>query len=109
MLTDGLKLIGTSATENLIIEHGSALPTAGMNLGELFYQTGVGLHIYNGSAWSRVTPDTAIASGANLPASGTAGQLFVKTGDGLYISNGSAWSKVSSTYSSQPSSIWLHR
>lgn len=59
MLTDGLKFIGSAAAVNLVIDSGATLPTTGLNVGVLFYQTGVGLMIYNGTAWDRVGPTVA--------------------------------------------------
>jgi len=53
MLTDGIQLLGTSAASNFTIESGTTLPSASAP-GELFYQTGVGLNVYDGSAWGTV-------------------------------------------------------
>ena len=53
MLIDGLKLTDTSVAENLNIASGPTLPATGGNTGELFFQTGVGLHTYTGSLWEK--------------------------------------------------------
>lgn len=58
MLQDGIKLLGTSSAENFTITSGTTLPVGAQGMGELFYKTGVGLHVYDGSAWVLVGSGT---------------------------------------------------
>lgn len=51
MLSDGIQLLGTSTATNFTIESGPTFPATGNTRGELFYQTGVGLHVYDGTDW----------------------------------------------------------
>lgn len=51
MLSDGLQLLGASTATNFTIESGTTLPATGNTRGELFYQTDVGLHVYDGADW----------------------------------------------------------
>jgi len=53
MLSDGIQLLGASTAQNFTIESGSSTPGSG-NTGELFYVTGVGLHVYDGSLWNQI-------------------------------------------------------
>lgn len=54
MLYDGIILLDDSTVENLIISSGANLPTGTQNKGELFFKDGVGLHVYNGTAWEQL-------------------------------------------------------
>lgn len=62
MLSDGIQLLGTSTAVNFTIESGPTFPASGNTRGELFYQTGVGLHVYDGADW------VAVAGGEATPA-----------------------------------------
>lgn len=61
MLMDGLKLFGNGGAENFAVASGATLPTTDLTAGELFFQTGVGLQVYNGTAW-------VAAAGPDAPA-----------------------------------------
>lgn len=56
MLIDGIKFFGESTIDNMAVGGGTTLPASGpdVNEGELFYLKGSGLHVYNGSTWSKV-------------------------------------------------------
>lgn len=53
MLIDSFEMMGQNAIENLIVASGADFPTA--TTGELFFKTGVGLHVYTGSSWQSLT------------------------------------------------------
>lgn len=59
MLSDGLRLVGTSIATNFAIESDETLPASGNTAGKLFYRTGVGagLYVYNGTAWALVSAE----------------------------------------------------
>jgi hypothetical protein len=64
MLTDGLQLLGASTATNFTIESGGSLPTTGTHTGELYFQTGVGLHVFTDTGWTPVgsTTSASVAS-----------------------------------------------
>jgi hypothetical protein len=53
MKFDGLRLLDGSEAYNLTINTGSTFPDV-PNIGELFYKTGEGLHIYDGVGWNNI-------------------------------------------------------
>lgn len=59
MLTDGIQLLGTTTADNFAIISGATLPSGAQTTGELYYKTGVGLHVYDGSAWVAVGTSSA--------------------------------------------------
>lgn len=83
MLVDGLELIGASNAVNLNIVSGVTLPITGNNVGELFYLTDVGLHVFDGANW--ILLGGGGGGGDALPAqTGNAGR-FLRT-DGTEVS-----------------------
>ena len=54
MLFDNITLLDSSSASNFSVVSGSSFPSGTNNLGELFYKTGVGLHVFNGTAWDLV-------------------------------------------------------
>jgi hypothetical protein len=75
MLLDGIQLLGASTATNFTIANGATLPTTGNILGELFYQTSVGLHVYDGAAW--------VAVGGGGGGSGTVTSTSIVTANGI--------------------------
>lgn len=59
MLVDGIQLIGASMAVNFSVNRGVNLPVSG-NEGELFFQSGVGLRVYDGTTWILVKGDTGV-------------------------------------------------
>jgi len=60
MLQDGLLLADSSVAVNFQIQNGTALPSTGLNVGELFFLTAgtsteIGLYVFDGSSWIRST------------------------------------------------------
>jgi hypothetical protein len=58
MLFDGITLTEGSQILNTSIATGSSFP-ASANLGELFYKTSVGLHVYDGTSWGLLAASDA--------------------------------------------------
>ena len=54
MLTDGIQLLGSSTAQNFSIDSGATLPASGNNIGELFYRTDFGLHVYTSAGWTLI-------------------------------------------------------
>lgn len=69
MLTDGLQLLGNSTAVNFSIDSGAALPTDASS-GELFLQTDVGLHVYDGTEWVLVGAGATVDSASIVAALG---------------------------------------
>jgi len=61
MKLDGIELLGSSTATNLAIVSGVTFPANATN-GELFFKTGVGLHIYDGIAWIQVGAGTELTA-----------------------------------------------
>lgn len=53
MRFDGLTLLDGSDVQNLTITSGVSFPTV-PDLGELFYKTSEGLHVYDGTTWKNI-------------------------------------------------------
>lgn len=79
MLTDGINLIDNSTAVNFVIDSGPTLPSALLE-GELFYQTGAGLQVYDGSAWVSVSSGTALTGAAVIAALGYTPAALDNTG-----------------------------
>ena len=69
MLTDGLELLGSSTASNFSIEVGDTFPTQ-TTAGELFFKTGLGLHVYDGTDWIQVGKNVDLTSSAVTTALG---------------------------------------
>lgn len=69
MLTDGINLVDSSTAVNFVIDSGASLPTAILR-GELFYQTGSGLQVYDGTAWVSVASGSGITGAEVIAALG---------------------------------------
>jgi len=109
MLTDGLQLLGASNADNFSIVSGTALPTSGNNVGELYYLTATdganapGLYVYSGTAWTTIGGAVAwtggtvanpiIINSATVPqltlgTTASTGQLSSRAGQALQLVSG---------------------
>lgn len=81
MLLDGITLLEGSEIANLTVSTGASFPDDA-NTGELFYKTGVGLHVYSGTAWELLDTGTGITDHGALDGLGDDDHTLYALADG---------------------------
>lgn len=85
MLQDGITLPDSAIATNFQIQHGTTLPTTGINEGEMFYLTAidgaraVGLYVATGGVWQPATSVSATVALTNV------NQTFTKAQRGAVV------------------------